>query len=791
MIEVHIRPIGPADCQQPEDIIRVSLQKIAKGPPFSPTSIAQAVDEFEAAVRCKSGRFRCYRAWEISGVRIARPDSGLMEDVSFAEFGQWLCRQNGSSREKVVHVCMREPLGFAEILRLLHEMPYIEAPGSHRGRTDEGSANAGIVESMPVTVVVSSMMMSVQLKVPMPVTHTVLIQQTRQSLGGSLGAVPFDLFCRGVCLSEHYNFSNDFSSGEVLFYRAADCGVIQVGVMGHYKDFRGLLSVVDDSNSAQLHRIKCHVLREFGVNDPDGHASTCTLRSADTHDEVDDIAALGPRLDLVIPDSVLVCVSVLRSDVLLSQLGPLTRGWGSGNTHSNTASSPVSSPLAASKASTVVINHDSDAKAVVLMRGLCWAECLHCIGRCVFGSIDELFDVLDGADVLDSITNLSNGTFLLARPFVEMVDFRCFNFRVRDGPSRAGGAIPTKMFPLATRVLFDQVRDLWNVPPGLTFRLFAPSLQRMAGPTEISINGRINVPKAGKIVKVSVEPDNFVVVNLLIEPSSYAMLDDLLSDVPRSCRNICIAQASLADRVHCLRDIGRAFNLPGSVTIASIQHNGHDVMPLTILQQEGSDTSQVLTLETSKEYTLILRQAAPPELSTLSLQAGVPEVELQQLWSEHCSLEEIAWVLNSNRVNIRAMTVDNAMAEILSRRQQRIPNIVLICVEAPETEAGKRFSISPRHVISYILYTYDVSIVEAPAEGCDRNASRWFFECQTPETASMLYHVGPVQISDETGRFTDVVIFLEPNADDAVYGNEMRPRNDLFSIRLQSSSDDT
>jgi hypothetical protein len=142
------------------------------------------------------------------------------------------------------------------------------------------------------------------------------------------------------------------------------------------------------------------------------------------------------------------------------------------------------------------------------------------------------------------------------------------------------------------------------------------------------------------------------------------------------------------------------------------------------------------------------------------------------------------------------LTVEEAKQDIFNRRQCRIPNDVILVVECQETETGLRFSISPEQVVQHIRSTYDVALNLIPG-GCESTSSRWFYECETAETANMLYHVPPTELvsnrgGGRSGRTTDILIFLAPNADDALYDTTPRqqrsPGGDASGVGTGSSS---
>lgn len=720
-MEIHIRG-GP---QEFVLLSRPELDPLGAG-----GSEPAAVDAFEELMRAKSAGYRCYRAWEIESVSVSDDDKTEPRTVSFRGLGERLLAHiRGEAVYMVVHVAMREPRGFNSILSGLCYPPLPLLPAA---------------EALEVCVVLPSRLQTVAVTLHRPVSWEQLYARTVAALGPALGDAPFTLICRGRPLSPGCDLSSPaaLAAGEVLFYQVADSGPVRVGVFGCYREFLDLQQ--EGARGASLLGAKARVLRQFGVKAVEERVSRCVLRSAATHGEITSLSALEPVMDLSVPEALLLH-AVVYSDPSGSC------GW----EQPSPASTPSSSlsPLASAD---VVVDGPPGAEPVLLLHEWSWAECHRTLGRRLFGDKDHLFDVLDGVDIVSDVQHLLHGTRVVVRPFSGMTTYRCFNYSVGDRRAKAGPALPVSAFPLPAATLFEQARALWAVPPNCTFQLFVHSAAK-SGRTALVEGSVINAPKAGRVAKVSLEPTDFVVVSMDIAAASYALLDDLLAGVSRARRSVSLSLAALRDPVDCRRDISRAFGLPSSVSVEELQAAGGETIPL-------ARATTAIYLEPMRAYTLILRQAAPVELTALSLQSGVAEVTLQQLWSEHCSLEEIAWVLEHCG---QSLTVERAQERILKRRERRIPNDILLCVECLATAEDRNFSINPEEIIRHIRSSCDVSIREAPG-GCPEGAARWFFECATPETATMLYHSPPAEIG------ANVAIFLAPHPDDALY--DCRPR---------------
>lgn len=694
------------------------------------TSPLRAVTLFESTLRASSRMFRCYRAWEIVDVGVMQ---GLQSEIkmSFSKFGSWLlCLSEAFTGDEQVLVYMREPLGFKELLTSLEDTAV----------------------SVAVQVVVPSSMISVPLKLTQPLRFTALMIAAGAALGGVLGSVSYQLILRGSPLTSDADMQG-ISDGDVLFYCAANFKSISIGVLGWYKSFDCLINSDRLTTTAQLLDMKCRVLREFGVLDADALAGQCALRSSETHVDVHSLTAMEPTMDLFVPGALVANVTVLNKDAIEKNIA-------SNNyfrTKKSDSLSPPSSPNVGHRIAGSNINEtEGKYQQILLLTDWSWSECIRSIGKILFGLSDEPFDVLEGSDLIDDVNQISTGANLVVRPYNSLSEFHFFNYIFESGSTKAGVGISVANFPLSTQVLFQQVSDLWKVPQGCSFRLYAPSRQSKSARTEILNNVRMNAPKAGKIVRVTFEPVDFIIIGLTIDSSSYAMLDDLLVGVPRESKSVCFPFSSLSDTTLFLRDISLAFGLPSSVTIESICRPDGTIASLA--HATHNDGGQhPLSLGSTKDCKLILRQAAPVELSTLAHQHSVSEVILQQLWGEHCSLQEIAWVLENFKEG-QQFHLDIAKDNIFSRRRSRIPNERLVCVECPESD----FSISPADIIRYMRVMYGVDVCMTLCE-YDSKSEHWFFECETPETAIMMYQFEPLKIKD------NLVIFLAPNADDAVY----------------------
>ena len=767
-MEIHFVSINSSHDKECVTITRSTILSSFEQPLMT-QSCYSVINKFEEVCRSHATIYKCYRQWELQSISLSNQNQNHCLSWEDVQTNLQRFIEEKHVEPMILYLSMCPPKGFTTILNELDAL---------MGQRSKTIAIASNEERYTMTLILDNSMRQHRLTLSMPISWESLIEAVNNVLG-SLRLIPFELYADGNLITSETKLSTTVSDGGIIFYRTAHTNdVYSIGVLGFYKEFPNLLSNLVDFRSTEnfIHIVIRFVLHSFGLHPPEDLIHRCMLNATKSHDFIQTLDLFESKMDLLVPDVLIIHLSVLSENDSLS----LT----SNSSHRVDVSSSVLSSPSSSHVQFSASPHSRENMDTILL--LCdnsWSDHQRSISMKLFGRDDTKFDALDGVDIVDHRNQLLNGMVLLIRPSSIMINYRCFNYICGNMRPKAGSPIALSLFPLQTSVLFEQVRALYSIRPDWKFKLFVPVAEN--GRTEISETTRINAPKQGRVTKVYIEPETFVVVNLSIDPMSYAMLDDLLTGVPRACNHVSLSRDSLKDNVSCHRDILQLFELPSSVSIDRIYQSSalrpSDSVSRSDTPSSPYSGSQALIWDNSCEYIIVLRQAAPVELTNLSLQSNISEVILQELWTAHCSLEEIAWVLGLTSGNIRShLTVDEAKREIYDRRERRIPNDLLLAVECQDTDGGRSFRIKPDNIIDYIFNTFGVRIYQTPND-CKAESSSWFFSCQTPETAEMLYHSAPAEITGANGSM-DVVLFLAPSPDDAVYDIRPRSRRNVVDI---------
>jgi hypothetical protein len=282
-------------------------------------------------------------------------------------------------------------------------------------------------------------------------------------------------------------------------------------------------------------------------------------------------------------------------------------------------------------------------------------------------------------------------------------------------------------------IIFEAVRRSFNLSTEAEFFIEVKtrtSTKRMHS----TLQGEMRKPLNRKEVNATIIPTNFIMIDLKIHDESYGKYRSVIPI--QIWKKLCIFRDPSVldkawDRAQLLSTVEKTIDLPQTLFISDMF--GY------------RDTSTVNKLLDSSVYVIMLD--SKEDIYAMLFQMGY-------------TFNEACWAIENH-----FSSVSIAEQNILRRRNKKIPNELLLCVETPRDSFE---NITPEDIVQHIDETLNIEINPAP-NGYNRRSKRWLFICRNKETSDLLCTLEPTAVSSADKKSADYVFFMSPAVDDEVY----------------------